>query len=392
MAVLRTGSQGQDVRDLQRALTAAGYKVGVDGTYGPETRKAVMAYQKANGLAVDGEVGKDTKGNLQIPFLRQGDSGDRVKALQRDLKRSGESLQVDGVFGPETKKAVQNFQTNKGIGVDGVVGNETYGEIAKTIPIPTPRPNMAAEAATDAVPDTGEDMAGGPEEPSVPLDRTPTQDQNLQTALAGAPPGGMDTQPAPGMPPMGSNTTIADVQGAVDPQPPYDASGVSLPPENIPATGELAPPPTYPMNDPFATRMGDGRGPTMQAARERGLMQQAPPNLASILAEDPQGYGIARPQIGGGPMPYEGAQPDYSGMTSDGPPMPPQLPPENIPATGALAPPPVYPEQNPLIQGPTGTGRGPTKAALDEAVARAMAEALARKRALDNARSPRLQR
>jgi len=421
MAVLRTGSQGQEVRDLQRALTAAGYKVGIDGTYGPETKKAVMAYQKANGLSVDGEVGKDTKGNLQVPFLRVGDSGDRVKALQRDLKRSGEAVKVDGQFGPETKKAVQNFQTNAGIGVDGVVGNETYGELAKTIPIPTPRPNMAAEAATDTVPDTGQDMAGGPEEPSVPLNGTPTEADNLQKTLAGANPIlgpevplGMDRLPAPGQKPFESivrsrtmdtgpapgqaswEDTFKSGDGKINAaQPPYDASGVALPPADIPATGDLAPPPTYPTNDPFATRMGDGRGPTIQAARERGLMQQLPPDLAAALAqvpEDPRGYGVAPSQIGGGPIPFEGSRPDYSGMTSDGPPLPPQLPPEGIPATGALAPPPTYPEQNPLMQGPTGTGRGPTKAALEAIINDAIAQEAAKRKAALEANSPRLRR
>ena len=49
------------VTDLQEALTAAGYNPGAaDGTYGEQTEAAVVAFQEANGLAVDGRVGPET--------------------------------------------------------------------------------------------------------------------------------------------------------------------------------------------------------------------------------------------------------------------------------------------------------------------------------------------
>lgn len=49
------------IRQVQQALTAAGYYKGpVDGKKGPQTKKAVKEFQKAEGLKSDGVVGKAT--------------------------------------------------------------------------------------------------------------------------------------------------------------------------------------------------------------------------------------------------------------------------------------------------------------------------------------------
>jgi peptidoglycan hydrolase-like protein with peptidoglycan-binding domain len=53
-------------KQIQIALKNAGYDPGpVDGKKGQKTREAIMAFQKANGLAVDGRVGKLTWGLLR---------------------------------------------------------------------------------------------------------------------------------------------------------------------------------------------------------------------------------------------------------------------------------------------------------------------------------------
>ena len=63
--MLRTGSRGDAVRKLQELLNALGYDCGsVDGIFGSKTYAAVLAFQKANGLAADGIVGSLTWGKL----------------------------------------------------------------------------------------------------------------------------------------------------------------------------------------------------------------------------------------------------------------------------------------------------------------------------------------
>jgi hypothetical protein len=53
------------VRQLQQALTAAGYDPGpADGTFGEQTEAAVAAFQQANNLSVDGRVGPETAAAL----------------------------------------------------------------------------------------------------------------------------------------------------------------------------------------------------------------------------------------------------------------------------------------------------------------------------------------
>ena len=59
---LRSGSTGVDVELLQMRLNALGYSIGTaDGSYGPKTVAAVMAFQKAAGLTADGIAGQKTQ-------------------------------------------------------------------------------------------------------------------------------------------------------------------------------------------------------------------------------------------------------------------------------------------------------------------------------------------
>ncbi len=60
-AVLRQGSKGSEVKEVQRRLKNWGYYKGnVDGIFGAGTKSAVIAFQKKNGLTADGVVGKAT--------------------------------------------------------------------------------------------------------------------------------------------------------------------------------------------------------------------------------------------------------------------------------------------------------------------------------------------
>ena len=55
--------KGEDVRHVQEALISRGFScghLGADGQYGSDTKEAVKNFQRANGLTVDGIVGKNT--------------------------------------------------------------------------------------------------------------------------------------------------------------------------------------------------------------------------------------------------------------------------------------------------------------------------------------------
>lgn len=62
---VRLGDSGKGVEQIQTALTAHGFKVVVDGKFGPATDQAVRAFQKKNGLKQDGIVGPITWAKLQ---------------------------------------------------------------------------------------------------------------------------------------------------------------------------------------------------------------------------------------------------------------------------------------------------------------------------------------
>lgn len=58
---------GEDVRMLQLALSQAGYRVGVDGQFGPRTNQVVRQFQQQHGLHIDGVVGQVTAAMLDVP-------------------------------------------------------------------------------------------------------------------------------------------------------------------------------------------------------------------------------------------------------------------------------------------------------------------------------------
>lgn len=81
------------------------------------------------GLKVDGYFGDSTL--AACITVREGAKGPLTKLIQqRLLNRGYTSLNshggADGCFGPGTTTAVKNLQRNKGIGVDGIVGPNTW--------------------------------------------------------------------------------------------------------------------------------------------------------------------------------------------------------------------------------------------------------------------------
>ena len=59
--LLRKGSRGPEVRELQQKLGRLGYDVAVDGIFGDDTEKAVIQLQTIFGYTVDALVGDGTR-------------------------------------------------------------------------------------------------------------------------------------------------------------------------------------------------------------------------------------------------------------------------------------------------------------------------------------------
>jgi len=140
---LREGDEGAPIRDLHRRLAAAGFPAGSDAErFDNETVSAVRAFQASRRLVQDATVGRQTWNALIEADHRLGDRmlylrspmtrGDDVTDLQQRLGSLGfDAGYVDGIFGPDTQRALRNFQANQGVTPDGVVGPETVAALGR---------------------------------------------------------------------------------------------------------------------------------------------------------------------------------------------------------------------------------------------------------------------
>lgn len=62
--------------------------------------------------------------------LRSGDTGEAVKALQNQLTVQSYPTTIDGSFGTGVNTLVRAFQTNRQLTVDGVVGLNSWNNLA----------------------------------------------------------------------------------------------------------------------------------------------------------------------------------------------------------------------------------------------------------------------
>ncbi|WP_426564289.1 peptidoglycan-binding domain-containing protein [Angustibacter sp. McL0619] len=67
------------------------------------------------------------------PLVKQGDNGHPVKTLQDLLNEHGQTLVVDGLFGPLTDAGVRAFQQASSLVVDGIAGPITFGALIVTV-------------------------------------------------------------------------------------------------------------------------------------------------------------------------------------------------------------------------------------------------------------------
>lgn len=142
-AILREGDKGPVVMEVQRRLLSWGARIAVDGDFGPRTNNAVRSLQRHTLITVDGIVGPGTWVQLlqfhpveaawpppdQMPQIERGSRGRTVVAAQVDIDATGMLIDCDGVFGPETERAVRALQTGRHLQVDGIIGPRTWAAL-----------------------------------------------------------------------------------------------------------------------------------------------------------------------------------------------------------------------------------------------------------------------
>ncbi len=167
--ILKIGSRGQEVMEMQEFLNAIAINYPaipvifpVNGIFGESTEEAVRVFQRQFNLTVDGIVGKATwykisyiyvavrklaeltsigrienlySGQYPGKVLKEGDRGVEVQLLQYYLSCIAvfypqvPNVDIDGRFGVQLTKAVENFQNTFGLTVDGIVGLATWNRI-----------------------------------------------------------------------------------------------------------------------------------------------------------------------------------------------------------------------------------------------------------------------
>ena len=146
-----SGAVSQAVSGIQYLLKARGHAVATDGSFGPATRAAVIAFQTAAGLTADGVVGPVTWAQLVVAttagprVTRCGPSSSSVCSPHP----GDDPLVVDGSYGPTTTARVTELQRSWGLTMDGDAGRETWSFLSTFAPGPRPWP-LVKQGATQA--------------------------------------------------------------------------------------------------------------------------------------------------------------------------------------------------------------------------------------------------
>ncbi|HEX4979212.1 MAG TPA: peptidoglycan-binding protein [Acidimicrobiales bacterium] len=131
------------MRDLQHRLAALGVgSIPATGAYDLSTAAAVRTFQTSRGLPASGVCDDATWEALVEAGWRLGDRplyrgapmlrGDDVADLQSRLGAIGfDPGWVDGIFGPQTERALVDFQRNYGLVADAICGPATVGALEK---------------------------------------------------------------------------------------------------------------------------------------------------------------------------------------------------------------------------------------------------------------------
>lgn len=115
---LMKGDKGAEVKQLQNDLIYVGYScgsAGADGDFGSGTDSAVRAFQKANGLTVDGKYGAKSKAKLET--------------LVANKKKASTHTHTPTPTTYTRTQFIKDVQRAIGTTADGIVGNKTLSKL-----------------------------------------------------------------------------------------------------------------------------------------------------------------------------------------------------------------------------------------------------------------------
>jgi peptidoglycan hydrolase-like protein with peptidoglycan-binding domain len=185
-AAIAVGSHGPAVQTLQRAIGVV-----ADGDFGPQTQKAVAAWQTTHKVKPTGVVdaatwkalpmvvavaacGQQTHGRGVTPTcttLALHSAGPAVAVVQNAVRATGPRIVIDATYGDQTRVAVKALQTARKLPATGIVDAATWASLGLTgtpacslaavptavttptatpPPVAKPSPDAAAQAAVRA--------------------------------------------------------------------------------------------------------------------------------------------------------------------------------------------------------------------------------------------------
>lgn len=224
--------------------------------------------------------------NSVYKTLKVGDKGDAVKTLQRRLAELGYYTgDIDGVFGNQTRRAVERFQYYHGLTADGIAGRRTqtvlyeskdivFAPVDVTPPPPTPTPTPTKTPrpiATTPMPT----FVPTPT-PSVKPTATPKPTDTLQPTYTPA------YASTASLPPTATSTDslIPSASPASTMTPPEDTQASPLPETEVPPTDALPPQgeatpdaeETFPMKlEEYSFRLDGMESPVMSLPISEGV-------------------------------------------------------------------------------------------------------------------------
>ena len=111
----------------QLLLRSAGHTVYVDGFVGPQTTRAIIEFQRENGLLVTGILDDATT-------IALNKRGEEFKSVQEKLIKLGFSVGVDGYCGNNTTFALKSFQSTHNLPISGIPDSATVRLICQLVP------------------------------------------------------------------------------------------------------------------------------------------------------------------------------------------------------------------------------------------------------------------